>query len=389
MSPSMPVTEKQGKPKRLIDQVRDVMRVKHYSLRTERTYWEWIERYLKFHAVTTVEAHGTGARRLQWRRPEEMGEAEVSAFLTHLARDGNVAPSTQNQALSALLFLYKHVLKAEFGWVEGIERASKPQRVPVVLTREEVRRVFEHLHGTPRVMAALLYGSGLRLMECVRLRVKDIDFGYARIVVRDGKGVKDRITMLPVNLAAPLQKHLEKIRLQHEQDLAEGLGEVYLPHALARKYPNAAKEWCWQYVFPSPRLSRDPRAASGVEARVPTRDGDFRVEVPAGEDAARVRESGLGGVTRPYTGPELRRHHMDESWLQHAVKNAVRASGITKPASCHTLRHSFATHLLENGYDIRTVQELLGHKDVATTMIYTHVLSKPGLGVRSPLDLAV
>ena len=324
-----------GKPKKLLDQVRDVMRLKHYSLRTERTYCDWIERFIRFHDL---------------RHPREMGEPEVSAFLTHLARDGNVAASTQNQALSSLLFLYKVVLKQEIGWLEDVERAKKPVRLPVVLTRDEVHKIFAHLNGTVRLMAGLLYGSGLRLMECVRLRIKDIDFGYARITVRDAKGGKDRVTMLPVNLANALERHLQKAKAQHEQDLEEGFGEVYLPHALARKFPNAAREWCWQYVFPSTRLSSDPRS-----------------------------ESNNGGAMK-------RRHHVDESALQQAVKKAVRASGINKPASCHTLRHSFATHLLENGYDIRTVQELLGHKDVSTTMIYTHVLNRPGIGVKSPLD---
>jgi integron integrase len=322
---------KNNPPLRLVEQVRNLMRLKHYSLRTERTYWNWIERFIRFHGM---------------RHPASMGEAEVTAFLTSLARDGNVAASTQNQALSALLFLYKAVLKQDFGWLEDVERARKPARLPVVLTRDEVKKIFGNLHGTPRLMAGLLYGSGLRLMECVRLRVKDIDFGYLRITVRDGKGAKDRITMLPVKLAEQLRQHLIKAQVQHEQDLAEGLGAVYLPEALARKYPRAAREWCWQYAFPSSRLSVDPRGNDGLQ----------------------------------------RRHHVDESWLQQAVKKAVRESGIEKPASCHTLRHSFATHLLENGYDIRTVQELLGHKDVSTTMIYTHVLNTPGIGVRSPLD---
>jgi integron integrase len=319
-----------GKPKRkLLDRVRDVTRLKHYSLRTERTYCDWIERFIRFHGM---------------RHPAEMAEPEVGEFLTDLARVGNVSASTQNQALSALLFLYKEVLRQEIDWLKQVERAKKPARLPVVLSRDEVHKIFAHLHGTTRLMAGLLYGSGLRLMECVRLRVKDADFAYARITVRDTKGGRDRVTMLPVNLAAPLQRHLQKVKAQHEQDLVEGFGEVWLPDALAQKYPNAAREWSWQFVFPSSRISVDPR------------------------------------------NQVKRRHHINESALQQAVKKAVRAARLTKPASCHTFRHSFATHLLENGYDIRTVQELLGHKDVSTTMIYTHVLNKPGIGVRSPLD---
>jgi integron integrase len=329
MFPILNAFPTQGKPKKLLEQVRDVMRLRHYSFRTERCYCDWITRFILFNGK---------------RHPLEMAETELTAFLTHLAREGNVAASTQNQALSALLFLYKEVLKTEIGWLEGVERASKPKRLPVVLTRDEVHKIFRHLHGTPRLMGGLLYGSGLRLMECVRLRVKDVDFGYGRIMVRDGKGSKDRVTMLPLNLAAGLERHLQKVKAQHEEDLEEGLGGVYLPDALARKYPNAAREWAWQWVFPSSRISMDPRS------------------------------------------DERRRHHIDENVLQVAVKKAVRAAGTNKPATCHTLRHSFATHLLENGYDIRTVQELLGHKDVSTTMIYTHVLNKPGIGVKSPLD---
>jgi integron integrase len=319
-----------GKPKKkLLDRVRDVTRLKHYSLRTERTYCDWIERFIRFHGM---------------RHPAEMAEPEVGEFLTDLARVGNVSASTQNQALSALLFLYKEVLKQEIGWLKQVERAKKPARLPVVLSRDEVHKIFAHLHATARLMAGLLYGSGLRLMECVRLRVKDVDFAYARITVRDTKGGRDRVTMLPVNLAGPLQRHLQKVKAQHEQDLADGFGEVWLPDALARKYPNAAREWSRQFVFPSSRISVDPRSQA------------------------------------------KRRHHINESALQQAVKKAVRAARLTKPASCHTFRHSFATHLLENGYDIRTVQDLLGHKDVSTTMIYTHVLNKPGIGVKSPLD---
>jgi integron integrase len=314
---------------KLLDRVRDVSRRKHYSIRTEQAYIDWIRRFILFHGK---------------RHPTDMGEPELAEFLTHLARDKQVAASTQNQALSALLFLYKEVLKQEVGWLEAVERVKKPARLPVVLTREEARKVFEHLKGTHRLMAGLLYGSGLRLMECVRLRVKDIDFGYSQITVRDGKGGKDRVTMLPVNLVQPLRRHLAKVKAQHDDDLASGFGAVHLPSAFARKSPTAAKQWAWQYVFPSSRLSVDPR--SGVRQR----------------------------------------HHVDESMLQLAVRQAVTASGINKPATCHALRHSFATHLLENGYDIRTIQDLLGHKDVATTMIYTHVLNRPGVTVESPLD---
>ena len=328
MTTTLPAEPVQGNPK-LLDQVRDVIRLRHFSIRTEQTYTDWIRRFILFHGK---------------RHPREMGEAEVTSFLTSLAREANVAASTQNQALSALLFLYKEVLKQQIGWLKEVERAKRPARLPVVLTAEEVQRILKQITGMPKLMAGLLYGSGLRLMECVRLRVKDVDFGYANIIVRDGKGAKDRITMLPVSIVNLLQTHLTKIKAQHEQDLADGFGEVYLPHALERKYPNAGREWAWQYVFPSNRLSTDPRSG------------------------------------------KKRRHHVEESSLQLAVKKAVRAAGLTKPATCHTLRHSFATHLLENGYDIRTVQELLGHKDVSTTMIYTHVLNKPGIGVKSPLD---
>jgi integron integrase len=315
--------------KKLLDRVRDAIRVKHYSIRTEQAYVNWIKRYIIFHNK---------------RHPNQMGAAEIEAFLTHLAVKENVAASTQNQAFSALLFLYRDVLHKELDGPINALRAKKPKRLPTVLTKEEVHRLLGHLSGDYLLMAKLLYGSGLRLMECLRLRVKDIDFSQRQIIVRDGKGQKDRVTMLPESLIAPLQAHLQSVERLHQEDLARGFGSVYLPYALERKYPNADREWIWQYVFPSQRLSVDPR--SGV----------------------------------------VRRHHLDESGLQKAVRAAARAAGIPKKVSCHTFRHSFATHLLEGHYDIRTVQELLGHKDVKTTMIYTHVLNRGGLAVRSPLD---
>ena len=315
-------------PRKLLDQVRDAIRLKHYSIRTEQAYVNWIKRYIYFHNV---------------RHPAEMGAPEVQAFLTHLAVEGNVAASTQNQALSALLFLYNAVLHQDLGPIDAM-RANKPKRLPSVLTKEEVHRVLGHLSGTHLLMVKLLYGSGLRLMECLRLRVKDLDFAQCQILVRDGKGEKDRVTMLPESVVVPLQDHLRIVKRTHEEDLAKGYGAVYLPYALERKYPNAEREWIWQYVFPANRLSVDPR--SGI----------------------------------------VRRHHIHESSLQKAVRAAAQATGIPKRISPHTFRHSFATHLLEAHYDIRTVQELLGHKDVRTTMIYTHVLNRGGLNVRSPLD---
>ncbi len=317
------------RPKKLLDQVREAIQVKHYSIRTEQAYVNWIKRYILFHDK---------------RHPREMGAAEIEAFLTYLAVDRNVAASTQNQALSALLFLYRQVLKQDLvGSIDSV-RAKRPKRLPTVLTKEETLRVIGFLSGTHQLMAKLLYGSGLRLMECVRLRVKDVDFAQRQIIVRDGKGMKDRITMLPDVLIQRLREHLQHTKHIHEDDLAKGYGSVYLPFALERKYPNADREWLWQYVFPATRLSTDPRT----------------------------------GITR--------RHHINESSLQKAVRRAAKRAGIDKRVTCHTFRHSFATHLLEDGYDIRTVQELLGHKDVKTTMIYTHVLNRGPLAVRSPLD---
>ena len=314
---------------RLQEQCREVMRFKRFSFRTEETYWDWIKRFILFHGK---------------RHPREMGEAEVTAFLTHLAAQRNVAASTQNQALCALLFLYREVLKVQLPWLDGFERANRPPRMPVVLSKSEVQRVLAAVPGPYQLFCRLLYGTGLRLMEGLRLRVKDVDFERGQIVVRDGKGFKDRVTMLPERLAEPLRAQLIRVKALHERDLAAGLGAVMLPFALAQKYPNAEREWAWQWIFPSPVISVDPR----------------------------------GGASR--------RHHANETSIQRVMKNAVRASGIAKAASCHTLRHCFATHLLEGGYDIRTVQELLGHKDVATTQIYTHVMQKPGLGVKSPVD---
>jgi integron integrase len=301
---------------KLLDRVRDSIRFKHYSLRTEQVYLDWIKRFVLFHGK---------------RHPMEMGADEVRVFLTHLATEGRVAASTQNQAFSALLFLYREVLKHELPWIDNIERARRPAKLPVVFTTQEVHMVLSKLNGPARLMANLLYGSGLRLNECVRLRVKDIDFGYLQITVRAAKGGRDRVTMLPVSLVEALRRQIEKRRLVHEEDVAGGFGKVFLPTALARKYPAAAREFAWQYLFASARRSSDPRSD-----------------------------------TDP---PKESRHHVDESYLQRAVKNAVREAGINKAASCHTFRHSFATHLLENGYDIRTVQELLGHRDVSTTMI--------------------
>jgi len=314
---------------RLLDRVRQAISARHDSRRTEKAYVHWIKRYIFFHGK---------------RHPMEMGAAEVAQFLTSLAVEDKVAASTQNQALSALLFLYREVLGVELPWLDDVVRAKRPQYLPVVLTRAEVRAVLGRLDGVLRLMAILLYGAGLRLLECCRLRVKDVDFEANQLVIRDGKGRKDRVTMLPVAVKAALAAHIERVRQQHQADLRQGAGWVELAGALARKYPNAGREWGWQWVFPATRIYVD-------------------------------RVSG-----------QRRRHHLHESVLQRAVKDAVRAAGITKQATCHTFRHSFDTHLLEESYDIRTVQELLGHRDVSTTMIYTHVLNRGPAGVRSPAD---
>ena len=331
---------------RLFDQVREVMRFHHYSLRTEKAYLQWIRRYAVFHRRPGPDPSQEGNGKKGWRHPREMGAVEVAGFLAHLAVAGNVAASTQNQALNALVFLYEQVLQKPIGELGEFARVNRPARLPGVLTQEETRRVLAALKpGSTGLIIRLLYGTGMRLMECLRLRVKDVDFAGGRIVVREGKGDKDRVTMLPNRLKSELHTHLQRVRLLHEKDVGEGFGRVYLPHALARKYPKADREWGWQWVFPSAKRSKDPRS-----------------------DA-------------------VRRHHANELSVQRTMKEAVRLAALRKPATCHTLRHSFATHLLEAGYDIRTVQELLGHKDVATTQIYTHVMQKPGLGVRSPLDI--
>jgi integron integrase len=324
------VPDAAARPPKLLDRLRAACRVRHYSIRTEDAYHDWCRRFILYHGK---------------RHPGEMAEPEVNAFLTHLAVEGHVSASTQNQALAALLFLYEHVLDRPLDRVRAI-RANRPKRLPVVLTRREVRLVLDQLSGTYRLTAELMYGSGLRLLECLRLRVKDLDFERGEVLVREGKGDKDRVTMLPRALAGPLRAHVERVRDLHAADLAAGFGRVYLPAALGRKFPHAAAELRWQYVFPSAKRSRDPR--SGV----------------------------------------IRRHHAHDGSVSRELTAAVRRSGIEKRATSHSLRHSFATHLIEAGYDIRTVQELLGHADVSTTMIYTHVLNKGGHGVRSPLDEA-
>jgi integron integrase len=313
----------------LLDQVRNQIRILHYSIRTEEAYINWIKQFIIFHNK---------------RHPDELGAAEISRFLSYLASERNVAASTQNQALSALLFLYREVLDKPIDWIDDVERAKKARRLPVVFNKAEAKAVLRHLRGEMWLMASLLYGSGLRLMEAIRLRVKDVDFSTSEIIVREGKGNKDRVTVLPKPVIYPLEQHLSRVKSIHEMDIREGYGRVYLPFALARKYPNANREWCWQYVFPASKRSVDPRSG------------------------------------------QIQRHHIAESALQKAVKAAIRRAGINKPGSCHTLRHSFATHMLESGYDLRTIQELLGHHSVETTQIYTHVLNRGGRGVKSPLE---
>lgn len=322
-NPSQPSAPK------LLDQVRGKIRLKHYSIRTEQAYTDWTKRFILFFGK---------------RHPRELGATEVEQFLTHLAVEGQVAAATQNQAKSALLFLYREVMGVDLPWLNNIEQAKAPKRLPVVLTRNEVQSVLCELRGTHWLIGSLLYGTGMRLMEGLRLRVKDIEFERGEILIRDGKGFKDRVTMLPAALSAPLKQHLMEVKRLHEKDLAAGFGSAYLPLALEEKHPGRGQDLAWQYVFPSMVRSVDPR--SGIECR----------------------------------------HHLQDQAVQRAVREAARKANLVKPATPHTLRHSFATHLLEGGYDIRTVQELLGHADVTTTMIYTHVLNRSGRGVVSPLD---
>ena len=334
-SPYTPSTDASRQPK-LLERMRIHLRTQHYSIRTEQAYVDWARRFILFHKK---------------RHPQEMGAAEVGAFLSYLAVERQVSASTQNQAKAALLYLYKQVLGMDLPWLDEVVQAKRPQRLPVVLTPSEVRELLLHMEGTTGLVAQLLYGTGMGLMEALRLRVKDVEFSRHEIVVREGKGNKDRVTVLPENLLAPLRAQLEKARVLHEKDLAAGLGRVYLPHALAVKYPEADRSWAWQWVFPSPVRSLDPRP----DAR---------------------------------TGTAMERcHHIYPESVQRAVREAARLACIDKPVSPHVLRHSFATHLLQAGYDIRTVQELLGHANVSTTMIYTHVLNKSGKGILSPLDV--
>ncbi len=319
------------KDKKLLDEVRGVMRLKHYSIHTERSYCDWIKRYVTYHKMSS-------------RQDLQSGEQKIEEFLTYLAVETNIAPATQNQAMNALVFLYKRVLKIPLTEEINAVRAPKKINIPVVMTRDEVRQLITIMEGVPQLIVKILYGSGLRIMETVRLRVQDIDYSMKQISVRSGKGAKDRITTFPESIIPLLENHLAKVKTVHEQDLGRGYGGVYLPYALARKYPHADKEFNWQYIFSSRNLSKDPRSG------------------------------------------EIRRHHVDPSVVNKAIKSAVKKIGIKKKISAHTFRHSFATHLLERGTDIRTIQTLLGHKDIATTMIYTHVLQQGGHGVLSPLD---
>lgn len=325
------MTNKRTNKKKILDEVRDVMRVLHYSIHTERIYCDWIRRFIFFHGMKS-------------REDLNKGEEKITAFLTHLAVEKDISPSTQNQAMNALVFLYRKVLKDPLPHEIQALRASKRKRVPAVMSKQEVSQVLDVMDGVPQLVAKLLYGSGLRMMEAIRLRVQDIDYDFKQVVVRSGKGDKDRVTPLPSSLAPLLENHIAKVRVLHEKDISSGFGEVYLPNALERKYRGAAKKIGWQYVFPSRNLSKDPRS------------------------------------------DKVRRHHIDRSVINKAIKSAVNMLGLHKRITAHTFRHSFATHLLQRGTDIRTIQALLGHNDVSTTMIYTHILQQGGHGVVSPLD---
>jgi integron integrase len=325
------IMQSQDKKPKILEQIRSVMRLHHYSIHTERSYIDWVKRYIAFHQMKS-------------REDLAEGERKIEEFLTHLAVDENVASATQNQAMNALVFLYKRVLQLPLNETINAVRADRKENMPVVLTREEVARVISLMEGVPQLIVKLLYGSGVRIMAAVRLRIQDVDFQMKQLTVRSGKGEKDRVTTFPASVIPLLQNHLVKVKVMHDQDIAQGYGEVYLPYALSRKYRKAGKEWGWQYMFPARDLSTDP-----------------------------------------LTG-KVRRHHVDPSVINKAIKVATRRTGLTKQISAHTFRHSFATHLLQRGTDIRTVQALLGHKDVATTMIYTHILQQGGQGVASPLD---
>jgi integron integrase len=355
-----PTSSPQGK--KLLDQLRDAIRIKQYSPRTEKTYLHWVREYILFHNK---------------RHPKEMGVAEINQFITHLVVERKASASTQNQAISAILFLYRYILNIDLDQSAlGFIRPKKGKRVPTVLSKDEARVIIANMNQPYKLMAQIMYGSGLRLMECLRLRVKDIDFDNHRILVFDGKGGDDRVTMLPDSIIAPLRQHLEHVNAIHKKDLANGFGSVYMPYGLDKKYPSAHKQWIWQYIFPASNLSQDPHSSPSPAGTIAP-EAKRSIGSPSPISALEMGEGRDGG---------LRRHHIHETALQKEIRKATRIAKVDKRVTPHTFRHSFATHLLQSGYDIRTVQELLGHKDVKTTMIYTHVLNRGGLAVKSPLD---